>query len=199
MTRWWLLTWDRSARPVLIISPAPQTRSWRIPGRLWEVSELLPNGRNYGDLLEWAKLKQIVFKTGEFKDTGSPTRALTDNEKTYFQALIDDMYVQFIEAVANGRHLDIQAVRNLADGRVFTGRDAKERKLIDETGDFSGCRRPDGKTCRNHWKTIFNSGKPSAGYTLGRIDGRFNAHYAVRRRESEIGSAVSVFVEMTLL
>lgn len=91
---------------------------------------------NYADLLEWAKLKDIVFKTGEFKDTGSPSRALTDNERKYFQGLIDDMYVQFVEAVSSGRKLDLQEVRSMADGRVFTGRDAKPRKLIDEIGNF---------------------------------------------------------------
>jgi len=91
---------------------------------------------NYADLLEWAKLKNIVFKTGEFKDTGSPTRPITENERKYFQGLIDDMYVQFVEAVAAGRKLDLQEVRAMADGRVFTGRAAKERKLIDETGNF---------------------------------------------------------------
>ena len=91
---------------------------------------------NYADLMEWAKLKSIVFKTGEFKDTGSGTRALTENEKKYFQGLIDDMYVQFVEAVATGRKLELQEVRSLADGRVFTGRDAKARKLIDDMGNF---------------------------------------------------------------
>ena len=91
---------------------------------------------NYADLLEWAKLKDIVFKTGEFKDTGSASRPLTDNERKYFQGLIDDMYVQFVEAVSSGRKLDLQEVRSMADGRVFTGRDAKERKLIDEIGNF---------------------------------------------------------------
>ncbi len=91
---------------------------------------------NYGCLMEWAKIKDIVFKSGEFKDTGSPSRPLTDREKTYFQSLIDDMYVQFVEAVASGRHMEIQDVRALADGRVYTGRDAKEKKLIDETGNF---------------------------------------------------------------
>jgi len=91
---------------------------------------------NYADLMEWAKLKDVVFKTGEFKDTGSPSRALTENERKYFQGLIDDMYVQFLEAVASGRKLDLQEVRSLADGRVFTGRDAKGRKLVDEIGNF---------------------------------------------------------------
>ena len=91
---------------------------------------------NFADLMESAKLKDVVFKTGEFKDTGSPSRALTENEKKYFQGLIDDMYVQFLEAVASGRKLDLQEVRSLADGRVFTGRDAKGRKLVDEIGNF---------------------------------------------------------------
>jgi protease-4 len=91
---------------------------------------------NYGDLLQWAKLKDVTFKTGEFKDTGTPTRALTDREKAYFQGLIDDRYVEFVDAVAKGRKMDVEAVRALADGRVFTGRDAREKKLIDEIGNF---------------------------------------------------------------
>jgi protease-4 len=91
---------------------------------------------NYGDLYEWAKLKDVTFKTGEFKDTGSPTRPLTEREKTYFQGLIDEMYVDFVDAVAAGRKLDVEAVRAVADGRVFTGRDAKQKKLIDEIGNF---------------------------------------------------------------
>ena len=91
---------------------------------------------NYAALLEWAKLKDVVFKTGEFKDTGNPTRDLTEKERAYFQGLIDDMYVQFVEAVASGRKLELQEVRSVADGRVFTGRDARERKLIDEIGNF---------------------------------------------------------------
>jgi protease-4 len=91
---------------------------------------------NYGDLFAWAKLKDVTFKTGEFKDTGSPTRPLTDREKTYFQGLIDEMYVDFVDAVATGRKMDVEAVRAIADGRVFTGRDAKQKKLIDEIGNF---------------------------------------------------------------
>jgi protease-4 len=91
---------------------------------------------NYGDLLQWAKLKNVTFKTGEFKDTGTPTRALTDREKAYFQGLIDDMYVEFVDAVAKGRKMDVDAVKALADGRVFTGRDARSKKLIDEIGNF---------------------------------------------------------------
>jgi protease-4 len=91
---------------------------------------------NYGNLMAWAKLKDVTFKTGEFKDTGSPARELTEREKVYFQGLIDEMYVDFVQAVAEGRKMDVEAVRALADGRVFTGRDAREKKLIDEIGNF---------------------------------------------------------------
>src|SRR5262249_43903718 len=106
------------------------------PGTIVGSIGVIAEWTNYADLLEWAKLKSIVFKTGEFKDTGSGTRPITDNERKYFQGLIDDMYVQFVEAVSTGRKLDLQEVRAMADGRVFTGRDAKERKLIDQTGNF---------------------------------------------------------------
>src|ERR1017187_10045535 len=55
---------------------------------------------NYEDLLKWAKLKSIVFKTGEFKDTGNPAREMTPTEQAYLQSLIDNMFGQFIQAVA---------------------------------------------------------------------------------------------------
>jgi protease-4 len=91
---------------------------------------------NYGDLIHWAKLKDVVLKTGEFKDTGNPARELTPAEREYLQRLLDDMYVQFIRAVAEGRKLKEADVRSLADGKVWTGEQAKQLKLIDEFGDF---------------------------------------------------------------
>ncbi len=89
---------------------------------------------NYGELMKWAKLKNIVFKSGELKDAPSPIRELTLAEKKYLQNIIDDMYIQFLTAVAEGRKLDVEKVRQLADGRVFTGKDAKDKGLIDELG-----------------------------------------------------------------
>jgi protease-4 len=115
---------------------APATKIIANPGTVVGSIGVIAEWVNYGDLMQWAKLKDVVFKTGEFKDTGSSSRALTDSEKVYFQGLIDDMYVQFVEAVADGRKMDVERVRSLADGRVFTGRDAREKKLIDEVGNF---------------------------------------------------------------
>jgi protease IV len=91
---------------------------------------------NYGDLLKWAKLKDIVIKTGEFKDTGNPARDLTPAEQAYLQTLIDNMFGQFIKAVADGRGLKYEDVKSFANGKVWTGEQAMQMKLIDSVGDF---------------------------------------------------------------
>jgi protease-4 len=91
---------------------------------------------NYGELLKWAKLKDIVFKTGEFKDTGNPTRDLTPAEQAYMQSLIDNMFGQFVKAVSDGRGLKFDDVKSIANGKVWTGDEALPMKLIDQVGDF---------------------------------------------------------------
>ena len=91
---------------------------------------------SYGDLLKWAKLKDVVIKTGEFKDTGNPARDLTPAEQAYMQSLIDSMFGQFIQVVADGRGLKTEDVRSIANGKVWTGEQAKSMKLIDSLGDF---------------------------------------------------------------
>src|SRR6202167_4272390 len=91
---------------------------------------------NYGDLMRWAKLKSVVLKTGEFKDTGNPTRDLTPAEQAYMQSLIDNMFGQFIQAVADGRGLKYDDVKSIANGKVWTGQEALSMKLIDNIGDF---------------------------------------------------------------
>src|SRR5712672_1133634 len=91
---------------------------------------------NYGDLLKWAKLKDVVLKTGEFKDTGNPSRDLTPAEQAYMQSLIDNMFGQFVQAVADGRGLKFDDVKSIANGKVWTGEEAHSMKLIDEVGDF---------------------------------------------------------------
>src|SRR5215467_2783111 len=91
---------------------------------------------NYGDLLKWAKLKDVVIKTGEFKDTGNPARDLTPAEQAYMQSLIDNMFHQFIQAVADGRKMKYDDVKAIANGKVWTGEQAQSMKLIDSIGDF---------------------------------------------------------------
>jgi len=91
---------------------------------------------NYGDLMRWAKLKPEVLKVGEFKDTGDPTRELTPAERQYLQGLIDNMYGQFVNAVAEGRHTKVADIKPIADGRVWTGQQALGMHLIDQIADY---------------------------------------------------------------
>ena len=91
---------------------------------------------NYGDLMRWAKLKPEILKVGEFKDTGDPTRELTPAERQYMQGLIDNMYGQFVNAVADGRHAKVDDIKAIADGRVWTGQQALDLHLIDQVADF---------------------------------------------------------------
>ena len=106
------------------------------PGTITGSIGVIAEWYNYGDLLRWAKMESIVIKSGELKDAGSPTRPLTSAERVYFQSLIDGMYNQFVSAVSAGRKIDKAVLTKLADGRVYTGQEAKENGLVDELGTY---------------------------------------------------------------
>ncbi|OGW06786.1 MAG: hypothetical protein A2889_03250 [Nitrospinae bacterium RIFCSPLOWO2_01_FULL_39_10] len=89
---------------------------------------------NFEELMKKLGLKTTVIKSGKFKDVGSPVRELTEEERKILQSVSDDIHGQFIEAVAKGRNLKIESVKELADGRIFSGRQAMESGLIDELG-----------------------------------------------------------------
>jgi protease-4 len=91
---------------------------------------------NYADLIKWAKLKNVVIKTGEFKDTGNPARDITPAEQQYLQGMAQNMLGQFIASVADGRKMKEEDIKPIADGKVWTGEQAKNLKLVDEIGDF---------------------------------------------------------------
>jgi len=85
-------------------------------------------------LLRKIGIESTVITSGPFKAIGNPTQPLRPEEREVFQALVDDVYQQFVEAVATGRNLPYAEVRQHADGRIFTGRQAKESHLVDELG-----------------------------------------------------------------
>ena len=91
---------------------------------------------NYGELLRWAKLKNITIHAGELKDAGDPSRDLTPKEQAYFQSLVDNMYTQFVHDVATGRHTTDDKIRPLATGQVWTGQQSLPLGLIDQVGGF---------------------------------------------------------------
>jgi len=99
-----------------------------------------------GVIIKFANLEKIldkvgyqaeVIKSGTNKDIGSFSRAMTPAERDLLQEMIDNVHSQFIQAVADNRKLAIDTVRSLADGRVFTGSQAKEFGLIDQLGNFT--------------------------------------------------------------
>jgi protease IV len=122
----------------------PADKIFANPGSITGSIGVIAEWINYKGLAEWAKLKPVVFKSGEFKDTGSPTRELTESEKKYFQSMVDEFYNQFVGAVAEGRQgkgeagaeLTKEKVVQLADGRVYTGETAKRNGLVDEIGNY---------------------------------------------------------------
>jgi protease IV len=91
---------------------------------------------NYGDLLRWAKLKNVVIHAGELKDAGDPSRDMTPKEEAYFQSLVDNMYTQFVHDVATGRHTSDEKITPLATGQVWTGQQSLPLGLIDKVGGY---------------------------------------------------------------
>ena len=91
---------------------------------------------NYGDLMKWAKLKPVVIHAGALKDAGDPTHDMTPQEAAYFQSLVDNMYTQFVNDVASGRHISPDVIRPLATGQVWTGQQSLPLGLIDRIGGY---------------------------------------------------------------
>jgi protease-4 len=103
-----------------------------LTGSIGVIMELV----NLEGLLQKVGVESVVVKSGHYKDIGSPFRKMSPDERRLLQALMDDIHNQFIEAVAKGRSLEIAAVRTLADGRILTGRQARDARLVDELGDL---------------------------------------------------------------
>ncbi|MDX2348159.1 MAG: signal peptide peptidase SppA [Nitrospirota bacterium] len=106
------------------------------PGTLTGSIGVIMQMANFEELLEKIGVKSVVVKTGKFKDLGSPFRPMVEEERQLLESVMNDTLSQFIEAVAEGRSMDTAEVEQLADGRVFTGRQARSVLLIDEIGDL---------------------------------------------------------------
>lgn len=104
------------------------------PGTLTGSIGVIMELANVAGLLQKVGVESVVIKSGEHKDMGSPFRRMRPEEKEILQNVLKDVHDQFIEAVAEARGLEVGWVKNLADGRIFTGRQAKELNLVDELG-----------------------------------------------------------------
>jgi len=107
------------------------------PGTLTGSIGVIMEMANVEGLMKKIGVESVVVKSGEHKDIGSPFRAMNAEDRRILQRVMDDVHNQFIEAVAEGRSLDVKDVRAVADGRIFTGRQAKDAKLVDDLGDLN--------------------------------------------------------------
>jgi protease-4 len=91
---------------------------------------------NWEELYKKIGISQEKIKSGPHKDIMSPERQMTSEERGIIQVMVDDIYNQFVEVVAQGRKMDTAQVRKLADGRIYTGNQAKQLGLVDELGNM---------------------------------------------------------------
>jgi protease-4 len=106
------------------------------PGTLTGSIGVLMEFMRFEELLKKIGVEMEVIKSGEFKDIGSPNRKMTHKEKEMLLTLLEDIRNQFVTAVSQGRNMPEEAVLALADGRIFSGRQAKDLGLVDSLGNF---------------------------------------------------------------
>jgi protease-4 len=106
------------------------------PGTITGSIGVIMEFTNFRELLDKIGLSSVVVKSGEYKDIGSPAREMTVAEREILQALIDDVHGQFVASVAEGRQLDEEVVRTIANGSIFSGRRAMEMGLVDRMGNL---------------------------------------------------------------
>jgi protease-4 len=96
-------------------------------GVIWDITDM-------SGLYKKVGFNPQVVKSGKFKDIGSPNRPLTPDERALLQGIVMETYGQFVKAVSDGRHIPVEDVKKIADGRVFTGSQAIRVKLVDKLG-----------------------------------------------------------------
>ncbi|VEJ34892.1 Protease 4 [Aedoeadaptatus ivorii] len=113
---------------------APAKKIYAAPSTITGSIGVIMGGQNLSGLLEKLGIADQAIKSAAHKDIGSTTRPMTEDERAILQGVIDDMYGEFLKVVSEGRQMDIEQVRTLADGSIYTGNQAKANGLIDEIG-----------------------------------------------------------------
>ena len=111
------------------------------PGTITGSIGVIIRGNNIEKLLDKVGVSFKVIKSGPFKDILSFDRELTDEERALLQSLIDDSYEQFVQTVSDGRNIPVETVKTFADGRIFTGAQAKELGVVDRLGSEAEAKR----------------------------------------------------------
>ncbi|OFZ22447.1 MAG: hypothetical protein A2X94_01325 [Bdellovibrionales bacterium GWB1_55_8] len=132
------------------------------PGTITGSIGVIMEFANLERLYEWAKVRRFTIKTGKFKDLGSEYREMDAEDRQLLQDMINDVLDQFKAAVSSGRKISLDQVTKLADGRIFSGSQAKAAKLVDQLGTLDDA--------------IAEAG------ALGGIKGKPRVSYAERKR-----------------
>jgi protease-4 len=107
------------------------------PGTITGSISTVMHFANVEGLMQKVGIRSSVVKSGKYKDIGSPAREMTSDEKALLQDLVDDIYDQFIRTVAENRKIPLEKIREIADGRIFSGRQALALGLVDEMGGLN--------------------------------------------------------------
>jgi len=121
------------------------------PGTLTGSIGVIMSGMNFKGLADKLGVQPQVIKSGLFKDIASPYRPMTDEDRKILQGLIDDSYDQFVNAVATGRKMKLEDVKKIADGRIYSGRQAKKIGLVDELGSYHDALKDLQETCKQKY------------------------------------------------
>ncbi len=111
-------------------------RIYANPGTLTGSIGVVMQLANLGGLLKKVGVEYVVVKAGSYKDIGNFARTMSPEERKMLQALLDDVYSQFVEAVSEGRGLEKKDVLAFAEGRIYSGQQALALKMVDELGGF---------------------------------------------------------------
>ncbi len=106
------------------------------PGTITGSIGVIMGYTNFKELIDKIGLKPVVIKSGKYKDMGSPVREMSKAEKKVLQDFVDKIHMQFVKDVASGRKLDIDKVKDIANGSIYSGEDAKAYGLIDRLGNL---------------------------------------------------------------
>lgn len=118
--------WVATAADKIVANPSTMTGS---------IGVIMPV-QNVEGLMKKLGISSDSIKSGKYKDIGSTTRAMTPEERKLLQNMVDDVYQQFVDVVAQGRKLPREKVLAIADGRIFTGKQAQQLGLVDQLGNY---------------------------------------------------------------
>lgn len=114
----------------------PADKIYANPDTLTGSLGVIISALNYEEAFDKLGLDQVVYKSGKYKDILSPARDATEQEDEILQAFVDEAYQEFVDVIVEGRELPREQVLNLADGRIYSGRQALNFNLVDELGNL---------------------------------------------------------------